>query len=105
MVNFVSPGVYVIEKDISDYTPSINPTVVGIVGFATKGPGNKPTLITSAENLKKTFGEPQETLAGQGLEGALCSCGGHCHISRCKHRRSNGVCSCNWRFGWSVWCY
>jgi|TARA_R110002020_G_scaffold146881_4_gene321855 phage tail sheath protein FI len=71
MVNFVSPGVYVIEKDISDYTPSINPTVVGIVGFATKGPGNKPTLITSAENLKKTFGEPQETLAGQGLEGAL----------------------------------
>jgi len=71
MANFVSPGVYVIEKDISDYLPSINPTVVGIVGFATRGPGNKATLVTSTNQLKSTFGEPKETLAGQGLEGAL----------------------------------
>ena len=71
MVNFVSPGVYVIEKDISDYTPAVNPTVVGIVGFASKGPTNKATLITSQESLVKTFGRPQEALAGQGLEGAL----------------------------------
>ena len=71
MVNFVSPGVYVIEKDLSDYTPAINPTVVGIVGFASKGPTNKATLTTSQENLVKTFGRPLEALAGQGLEGAL----------------------------------
>ena len=71
MANFVSPGVYVIEKDISDYTPAVNPTVVGIVGFASKGPTNKATLITSQENLVKTFGRPQEALAGQGLEGGL----------------------------------
>ena len=71
MANFVSPGVYVVEKDISDYVPSLNPTVVGIVGFATRGPGNKPTLITSQQSLKDTFGEPRETLAGQGLEGAI----------------------------------
>ena len=51
MVNYVSPGVYVIEKDLSDYTPSLNPTVVGIVGFATKGKPNKATLITSQQKL------------------------------------------------------
>ena len=31
MVNFVSPGVYVVEKDNSNYPTSINPSVVGIV--------------------------------------------------------------------------
>ena len=71
MVNFVSPGVYVLEKDLSDYTPAVNPTVVCIVGFATKGPTNKATLITSQENLVKTFGRPRDELAGQGIEGAL----------------------------------
>ena len=38
MANFVSPGVYVIEKDISDYPAQINSSVVGIVGFADRGP-------------------------------------------------------------------
>ena len=71
MANFVSPGVYVIEKDLSDYTPAVNPTVVGIVGFASKGPVNKPTLITSQESLVRTFGRPSDDLPGQGIEGAL----------------------------------
>jgi phage tail sheath protein FI len=71
MANFVSPGVYVIEKDISDYTPAVNPTVVGLVGFATKGRPNKATLITSQESLINTFGEPTEALPGQAIEGAL----------------------------------
>ena len=71
MPNYVSPGVYVIEKDISDYTPAVNPTVVGVVGFATKGPTNKATLITSQEGLVQKFGRPKDGLAGQGLEGAL----------------------------------
>ena len=71
MPNFVSPGVYTIEKDISDYAPSINTSVVGIVGFASKGPTNIPTLITSQTNLLKTFGNPSEDILGQGLEGAL----------------------------------
>ena len=71
MVNFVSPGVYVIEKDISEYAPSINTSIVGIVGFASKGPTNKATLITSQNNLVSTFGEPSENLTGQGIEGAL----------------------------------
>jgi hypothetical protein len=71
MANFVSPGVYVIEKDISDYAPSINTSVVGMVGFAGKGPVNTATLITSQNNLIDTFGPPSEDLYGQALEGAI----------------------------------
>ena len=71
MPNFVSPGVYTIEKDISDYAPSINTSIVGIVGFAAKGPTNKATLITSQNRLIDTFGSPSEDIDGQALEGAL----------------------------------
>jgi phage tail sheath protein FI len=71
MVNILSPGVYVIEKDISNYPATINSTTVGVVGFSAKGPTNKPTLITSQESLIRTFGEPDENLPGQGIIGAL----------------------------------
>ena len=76
MPNFVSPGVYVIEKDISDYPPTINSSVVGIVGFADRGPIagtnlEKATLITSQQQLVDTFGEPNEAITGQALEGSL----------------------------------
>ena len=71
MANFVSPGVYVIEKDISDYTPSINPTVVGVLGFADKGKPNKATLVTSQTRLIEAFGRPREELPGQAIEGSL----------------------------------
>ena len=55
MAKYVSPGSYFVEVDISDYPPSVNSSVVGIVGFASKGPiagkdGKKATLITSQEN-------------------------------------------------------
>ena len=71
MPNYVSPGVYTIEKDISEYTPSINTSIVGIVGFAGKGPTNKATLIMSQNDLINTFGPPSEGLTGQALEGSL----------------------------------
>jgi phage tail sheath protein FI len=76
MANFVSPGVYVIEKDISDYPAQINSSVVGIVGFASRGPiaginNQKATLITSQQGLIDEFGEPSESIKGQALEGAL----------------------------------
>lgn len=70
MANIVSPGVYVIEKDISNYPATIDSTTVGIVGFAEKGPTNKATLITSQERLVDTFGEPVELL-GQGVLAGL----------------------------------
>ena len=71
MPQYVSPGVYTIEKDISQYPPTINSSVVGLVGFASKGPTNKATLITSPSQLVDTFGPPSEGIPGQGLEGAL----------------------------------
>ena len=71
MPTYVSPGVYVVEKDISQYPAAINPSVVGIVGFAERGPVDKATLITNGERLVSTFGEPKEAIIGQALEGAL----------------------------------
>ena len=71
MPSYVSPGVYVLEKDLSQYAASINSSVVGLVGFASKGPVNKATLITSPAQLVRTFGKPSEAIQGQGLEGAV----------------------------------
>lgn len=71
MPSYVSPGVYTLEKDLSQYPPSINSSIVGLVGFASKGPVNKATLITSPQQLVDTFGKPHEDIYGQALEGAL----------------------------------
>ena len=71
MVNYVSPGVYTIEKDVSQFAPTINSSVVGLVGFASKGPTNKATLITSPSQLVRIFGEPSEGIVGQALEGGV----------------------------------
>jgi phage tail sheath protein FI len=71
MVNILSPAVYFIEKDLSEFAPTINSSVVGIVGFAKKGPLNKATLITSPQSLIQNFGEPAASIQGQALEGAL----------------------------------
>jgi len=71
MVNILSPDVYVIERDISEYAPTVNSSVVGLVGFASKGPMNKATLVTSPQNLTRVFGRPSENISGQALEGAI----------------------------------
>lgn len=71
MVSILSPGVYLIEKDISNYPPSIGTTTVGVVGYATKGPTDKATLVTSQDNLVDLFGYPTQTLPGHGVAGAL----------------------------------
>tara|TARA_Y100000310_G_scaffold120174_1_gene118892 strand:+ start:10931 stop:13132 length:2202 start_codon:yes stop_codon:yes gene_type:complete len=70
MPAYVSPGVYVIEKDWSDYTPSLNATSVGILGFASQGPVGKATLVTTQDNLVETFGRPDDASGGYGLIGA-----------------------------------
>ena len=73
MAKYVSPGVYVVENDNSDYVPSVNPSVVGIVGFASKGPTDKATLITNEADLIATFGEPlaESKSGGQGIEAGV----------------------------------
>ena len=54
----VAPGVYVVERDFSDYVASLGTTSVGIVGTASSGPLNTPTLITSTDQFLSTFGLP-----------------------------------------------
>jgi phage tail sheath protein FI len=71
MANFISPGVYTIEKDVSDYAPTVSPSIVGLVGFASQGPTDTPTLLTSPANLLRTFGTPDLVTGGQGIYGAL----------------------------------
>ena len=66
-----SPSVVVLENDVSVFAPNVDSSVVGVVGFADKGPTNKATLITSPENLIRKFGEPKTHIPGQGLEGAI----------------------------------
>lgn len=66
-----SPGIAYREVDATVYPVTIDSSIVGIVGFADKGPENKATLITTPEQLVKTFGEPNENLYGQGLLAAL----------------------------------
>lgn len=66
-----SPAVVFLEKDNSAYPPNVDSSIVGLVGFASKGPTNVATLITDQEGLLRTFGKPSESITGQGLEGAL----------------------------------
>ena len=71
MPTYSSPGSYVIENDFSEYAPAVNSSIAGVVGFASKGPSNKATLITSASQLLKTFGNTNDVTGGQGLLAAL----------------------------------
>lgn len=66
-----SPTVVVLEKDTSIYAPNTDSSVVGIVGFADKGPVDEATLVTSQGQLINLFGRPSSDIPGQGLEGAL----------------------------------
>jgi len=66
-----SPGIAYREVDATAYPATVDSSIVGIVGFADKGPENKAILITTPEQLVNTFGEPNENLQGQGLLAAL----------------------------------
>lgn len=56
--NTISPSVRIIEKDLSLVLPAPNFHRAGLVGFASKGPINLPTLIRSRRELHRTFGFP-----------------------------------------------
>lgn len=71
MVSRNSAGVYVSEKDFSDYIPSLNGSVVAVVGFASQGPTNKATLVTNQDQLLRTFGDPDAVIPADGIKGAL----------------------------------
>ena len=75
MPTFVSAGVFIQEKDDSLYAPAISPTIIGILGSATKGPLNEAVLITNEGQLIDTFGKPRAKdlgmhAAGEALKAA-----------------------------------
>lgn len=53
---FVSPGVYVRERDFSYYVSSIGDSALALVGETKKGPAMRPTLITNMGEFREIFG-------------------------------------------------
>lgn len=61
--NTISPSVRITEKDLSLILPSETFHRAGVVGFASKGPINIPTIVRTRRELNITFGfpHPQES--------------------------------------------
>lgn len=56
--NTISPSVRITEKDLSFIAPDQSFHRAGIVGFASKGPINIPTMVASRRQLNTVFGYP-----------------------------------------------
>jgi hypothetical protein len=56
---YVSPGVYVRERDLSNVIPSLSTTIGAIVGFSRKGNVNDLVLITSPQQFITEYGTPE----------------------------------------------
>ena len=56
--NTISPSIRITEKDLSFIAPEQSFHRAGIVGFASKGPINIPTMISTTRQLNTVFGYP-----------------------------------------------
>ena len=56
--NTISPSVRITEKDLSFIAPEQSFHRAGLVGFASKGPINVPTVIATQRELNSVFGYP-----------------------------------------------
>lgn len=56
--NTISPSVRITEKDLSFIAPEQSFHRAGLVGFASKGPINVPTVIATQRQLNSVFGYP-----------------------------------------------
>jgi hypothetical protein len=56
--NTISPSVRITEKDLSFVAAQPSLHRGGLIGFASKGPINLPTIITSRRQLRVVFGNP-----------------------------------------------
>lgn len=56
--NTISPSVRITEKDLSFIAPDQSFHRAGLVGFASKGPINVPTLVSTQRQLNTIFGYP-----------------------------------------------
>ncbi len=63
-MTILSPGVYITERDFSDYIAGVSTTTCALVGVASRGPLNKPTLVTSPDQFLSIFGEPTANAFG-----------------------------------------
>ena len=59
MAFYVSPGVYVREKDISEIVPNIATTSCALVGFSRKGSTKEIKLITNTRQFIEEYGYPK----------------------------------------------
>lgn len=58
MAVFLSPGVFPKEIDLSALPTAAGPLRPAFIGTAQKGPINKPTFVSSAQDFINQFGEP-----------------------------------------------
>ncbi|NDH38424.1 MAG: hypothetical protein EBX77_03925 [Actinobacteria bacterium] len=56
--NTISPSVRISEVDLTLLSPTTTFHRIGLVGFASKGPINTPTSVTSLTDLATKFGNP-----------------------------------------------
>ena len=59
----LSPGVLVVEKDLTNVVPAVATSIGGFVGEFQWGPVLEPVTISSEIELVKTFGKPNDTTA------------------------------------------
>jgi phage tail sheath protein FI len=56
----VSPGVSVVETDLTTIVPTISTTAAGFVGAFAWGPANEVKTISSENELREIYGDPDE---------------------------------------------
>ena len=59
----LSPGVLVVEKDLTNVVPAVATSIGGYVGEFAWGPVLDAVTISSELELVKTFGKPNDTTA------------------------------------------
>lgn len=59
---FVSPGVYVRERDFSYYVSSVGRSSLGLIGETQRGPAFYPTLVTNMGEFREKFGNPHPNM-------------------------------------------
>lgn len=84
MPEYLSPGVYVEEVSTGPKPISFAPTsVTGFVGFAQKGPFNKPTLVTNWTQFVQKFGSfTPGTFLAYAVYGFFQEGGSRCYVLR-----------------------
>lgn len=75
-------GPYAIEQDYSHYVSKSSGVILGVVGTATKGPVNEPTLCTSATDFIRKFGNASPDHLGLYAAMYYLSQGNRCYFVR-----------------------